>query len=419
VKKFTQSPAYRWVIVGCCFVIIFACLGFCSSTKGLYLEPVTKALQLERSLYSVNDTLRYIASAIINLLFGMLVLRFGPRKLVAGGFACLCGAMLCYTFAQNLVLIYLGGILLGVGQSWSSTTLVGFVIGRWCPQNKGTIMGAVLAANGVGSAAAAQIVGPMINGSLFGYRNAYGFTALLMIAVGIVVVTLFRDQPAQTVVAAAPQKKRRGVLWDGIDLKRALKTPYFYIVCFYVFVMGLVIQSLSAIFPAHMKDVGLDPAYVTTVVSIYAVILAGTKFFTGFAYDRLGLPVTLTLCNVATVIAPVLLALLGADSQRLAMVYGIVYAIGVPIQTIGMPLLTADLFGQRDEASILGVLVAVSTVGYAVGTPMANLFYDSQGTYSTALTIMAVSMAVASVAIVFALGQAKKLRTQNTEIIGG
>ena len=419
MKKFTQSPAYRWVIVGCCFVIIFACLGFCSSTKGLYLEPVTKALQLERSLYSVNDTLRYIASAIMNLLFGMLVLRFGPRKLVAGGFACLCGAMLCYTFAQNLVLIYLGGILLGVGQSWSSTTLVGFVIGRWCPQNKGTIMGAVLAANGVGSAAAAQIVGPMINGSLFGYRNAYGFTALLMVAVGIVVVTLFRDQPAQTVVAAAPQKKRRGVRWDGIDLKRALKTPYFYIVCFYVFVMGLVIQSLSAIFPAHMKDVGLDPAYVTTVVSIYAVILSGTKFFTGFAYDKLGLPVTLTLCNVATVIAPVLLALLGADSQTLAMVYGIVYAIGVPIQTIGMPLLTADLFGQRDEASILGVLVAVSTVGYAVGTPMANLFYDSQGTYSMALTIMAVAMAVASVAIVFALGQAKKLRTQNTEIIGG
>ncbi len=103
MKKFTQSPAYRWVIVGCCFVIIFACLGFCSSTKGLYLEPVTKALQLERSLYSVNDTLRYIASAIMNLLFGMLVLKFGPRKLVAGGFTCLCGAMLCSGAAKQVL----------------------------------------------------------------------------------------------------------------------------------------------------------------------------------------------------------------------------------------------------------------------------------------------------------------------------
>jgi len=92
----------------------------------------------------------------------------------------------------------------------------------------------------------------------------------------------------------------------------------------------------------------------------------------------------------------------------------VVYAVGVPIQTIGMPLITADLFGMRDEASILGVLVSVSTVGYAVGTPMVNLFYDHQGTYNTALIIMAVAMAVASVAIVLALRQANKLRLQLT-----
>ena len=114
-----------------------------------------------------------------------------------------------------------------------------------------------------------------------------------------------------------------------------------------------------------------------------------------------------------------LLAMLGATANTLAMVYGVVYAIGVPIQTIGMPLITADLFGQRDEASILGVLVAISTVGYAVGTPMVNLFYDHQGTYRTALVIMAAAMAVASVAIVVALQSAKKLRMQISESTGG
>jgi len=49
-----------------------------------------------------------------------------------------------------------------------------------------------------------------------------------------------------------------------------------------------------------------------------------------------------------------------------------------------------------------------------VGTPMVNLFYDHQGTYNTALIIMAVAMAVASVAIVLALRQANKLRLQLT-----
>lgn len=417
MQKFTQRPGYRWVVIGCCFLMILVCLGFCSSTKGLYLSAVTNALQLERSLYSVSDTLRYVSTAVVNLFFGALVLRFGARKLIAGGFLCLTASMLVNAVAKDLSMIYLGGALLGIGQSWTSTSVIGFVVGRWCPENKGTIMGAVLAANGVGSALAAQVVGPFINGSPFGFRNAYAITAMILVAVGIVVVALFRDQPEQPALKPA-QGRKKASAWQGITLKQGLKKPWFYLVAVYVFVMGLVIQSLSAIYPAHMKDVGLDPDYVTTVVSVYAVLLSGTKFLTGFAYDRLGLKVTMLICNIATTLASVLLALLGPQTNTLAMAYGIVYAVGVPIQTIGMPLLTADLFGSRDEARILGVLISISTVGYAVGTPLVNLFYDLQGTYNMALIIMAVAMAVASVGILVALSAARKLKKQE-EAIGG
>lgn len=395
--------------------MILVCLGFCSSTKGLYLSPVTKALNLERSLYSVNDTLRYVASATINLFFGVLVLRFGPRKLIAGGFLCLTASMLVYSLADGLPMIYLGGALLGIGQGWSSTSVVGYVIGRWCPENKGTIMGAVLAANGVGSAVAAQIVGPIIDSSTFGYRNAYAISAAILVIVGVVVVALFRDDPQEMPLKNQGTKKRKMQAWHGITMKECLKTPYFYLVAVYVFVMGLVIQSMSGIFPAHMKDVGLDPAYVNTVVSVYAVLLSGTKFLTGFVYDRLGLTVTMLICSVATAISSFLLALLGADTKVLAMTYGVVYAIGVPIQTIGMPLLTADLFGIDDEARIMGVLLAISTTGYAVGTPLVNLFYDLQGTYNTILTIMAGAMAVATLGSLVAIKLAHKRRWSEQE----
>lgn len=415
IKRLRSHPAYKWVVVGCCFLMILVCLGFCSSTKGLYLSAVTKALDLERSLYSVNDTLRYVASAVINLFFGSLVLRFGSRKLIAGGFLCLTASMLVYAVAPGLPMIYLGGALLGIGQSWTSTSVVGYVIGRWCPENKGTIMGAVLAANGVGSAVAAQIVGPIIDGSTFGYRHAYAVTAVILVVAGILVVSLFRDDPAAPAVKPVASKKRRAAVWNGITLKQCVKTPCFYLVAVYVFVMGLTIQSLSAIFPAHMKDVGLDPAYVTTVVSIYAVLLSGTKFLTGFAYDRLGLPVTMFICNIATVLASLFLALLGPDANALAMTYGIVYAIGVPIQTVGMPLLTADLFGIQDEARIMGVLLSISTVGYAVGTPLVNLFYDLQGTYKTVLIIMAAAMAAATLASLVAIKLARKGKSREEE----
>lgn len=413
--KLSARPGYRWVVVASCFLMIFICLGFCSSTKGLYLSAVTKALDLKRSLYSVNDTLRYASNAIVNLFFGALVLRFGPRKLIAGGFVCLAASMLAYSLADSLPLIYLGGALLGIGQSWTSTTIVGFVVGRWCPENKGTVMGAILAANGVGSAVATQVVSPIINGSTFGYQDAYGITTVILLVVGVLVVALFRDDPPETAIKSPESKKTRINAWQGITLKQCVKTPYFYVVCVYVFVMGLVIQSLSAIFPSHMEDVGLEPGYVATVVSVYAVLLTATKFLTGLSYDRLGLAVTVMICNVATVLASVLLALQGPGTQALAMAYGVVYAIGVPIQTIGLPLITAELFGIGDEASIMGVLVSVSTVGYAVGTPLVNVFFDLQGTYNTALFIMAAAMVVASAAFMVVLGKVGKIKKQMSE----
>ncbi len=39
---------------------------------------------------------------------------------------------------------------------------------------------------------------------------------------------------------------------------------------------------------AHMKDVGLDAAFVATVLSTGSLSLAVFKFLTGFMYDRFG-----------------------------------------------------------------------------------------------------------------------------------
>ena len=65
-----------------CFVMVFTGLGFVSSPRSLYVVPVTEALEIERSLYSFVDSLRYVATAVVNLFFGALVVRFGARRLI-------------------------------------------------------------------------------------------------------------------------------------------------------------------------------------------------------------------------------------------------------------------------------------------------------------------------------------------------
>ena len=81
-KKFE----YKWIILVLCVLMNFVCLGFCSSNKGMYLTAITEAWGMPRSLFSINDSCRFIASAVVNLFFGALIYRWGIRKMVAVGF---------------------------------------------------------------------------------------------------------------------------------------------------------------------------------------------------------------------------------------------------------------------------------------------------------------------------------------------
>ena len=279
---------YKWVIVALCFLMVFTTLGFCSSNKGLYLSAITEALGIKRSAFSFGDSCRYVTTAVVNLFFGTLISKYGARKLIAAGFLSLIASCIVYATGTNVVMFYIAGSLLGMGLSWTTTTMVGSIVGRWCKENKGTVMGFILCANGLGGALAAQIVSPIIyeDGNPFGYRKSYFLVALILLVVGILVVTFFKEAPKGQAQEAAPKKKKaRGQSWEGIEYAEAIRKPYFYLAAICIFFTGLMLQGITGVAAAHMKDVGLDPAYVATVVSIHSLALAAFKFLTGVMID--------------------------------------------------------------------------------------------------------------------------------------
>lgn len=416
LKSIKQKPGYKWVIVASCFVMVMITLGFCSSTKPLYLSAVTGALGIERSLFSINDSCRFVTTAIVNLFFGTLIAKFGPRKLIGTGFACLASSMLIYSLAENVFVFYIGGCLLGLGLSWTTTTMVGFVIGRWCKEHKGTIMGAVLAANGLGGALAAQIVGPIISGSAdgFGYRWAYQLTAIILLTVGVIVVALFKNAPDNSMVDVPGKKRPKGASWTGLSFEECLRTPYFYVACICIFLSGLSFQGVNGVYKAHMNDVGVPDHFGTLVVSIHSLTLAGVKFLSGVVHDRKGLRFTVIMCHCAAVIMPVVLALSSptAFGMTCAMGYGIISCVALPMETVMLPLITSDLFGEKDYARILGIFVSANVAGYAVGAPLTNLVYDRTGSYNFGFYVMSALLLVIAILFQFVITAAARKRVQ-------
>ena len=384
---------YKWVILAACFLMTFFALGFCSGNKGLYLSAITEALSIPRSLFSINDSFRYVSSALINLFFGTLLYKYGIRKMVAFGFIALAGSMFIYSIANDILMFYVGGTLLGVGLTFTTGTMTSSIIRRWFKKDIGKYTGIVYAANGIGGALAAQIVSPMINDStnIFGYRNAYRLMTVILIVVGVVIVLALRERPKDNKVEVVDikSKKKRGSSWVGIAFSQAIRRPTFYVAGLIVFLTGFMLQGINTVYAAHLKDSGLDPAYVATIASVFSLTLTFTKILVGAMYDRFGLKVVMIVCQLAGVVAFLAMIFIQSSTvgMMLAVVFALLYALSLPLETLVIPLIVNDLFGNASFDKIMGMFIAMNYTGYALGAPIINLCYDVLGSYKPAFLI--------------------------------
>ena len=405
---------YKWVIFVLCFFMNFVCLGFCSSNKGLYLSAITEALGIKRSLFSINDSCRFLSTALINLFFGTLIQKFGFRKMAAFGFSCLVASSLIYSVSNNIWGFYLGGVLLGFGASFTTTTMTGSLIRRWFKTDIGKYTGIVFAANGIGGALAAQIITPLIfhETNPFGYRISYRLVALVTLVTGIAVITLLREHPKDEADATTPTKKRsaRGRSWEGLPFETIKKRPYFYVLAFGTLMTGFILQGIGSVYAAHFKDVGIDTGYLATIASIYSLALTLSKILVGFVYDKKGLRFILLMCQSATVVAFTLLLLISntMSGKIMAVIFSLLYALALPLETLVIPLVVNDAFGSTAYDKVLGIMTAMNYTGYALGTPLINLCYDSCGTYTPIFIAFIFLMPIIAFAIQLALRGVQK-----------
>lgn len=416
IDLFNRKFDYSWVVIGICFAMVFTSLGLCSSGRTLYLTAITEALDIPRSAFSINDTFRFVTTTIVNLFFGTLVNKFGTKKLICAGFLCLIGFALINSFATSLIAFYFAGILLGIGLSWTTTTMVSTVINKWCTSNKATVTGAVLAANGIGGAIAVQLLSPIIfeEGNPFGYRTSYRLVSLILTVVLVLVVMLYKNPPVtdDNIKIVSSKKKIRGTGWVGMEYTEAIKKPYFYVALACMFLTGMTLQGLGGIGVPHMYDIGMDKDFVALIVSLGGLMLTLTKFLTGFFYDRFGIKVSMYIALFAAFVSVGILAFLENTTlgRIMAFVRLIIGSFATPLETVMLPIFAVEFFGNKPFEKLIGIFVSVSAAGFAFGSPLANLCYDILGSYKIAFIIFALLMVIVTIGLQYVLKASRRDR---------
>ncbi len=402
---------YKWIIIAASFTMVLVTLGFCSTGSGLYTAAIADAIGMPRSVASIIKSCRYIATTVINLYFGFLLKRFGVRKLVAFGFLSLAASCAAFAYGTILPIFYLGGFLLGVGLAFTSTTMGSFIVRRWCTSNVGKYTGIVLASNGIGGAIASQITIPILQGSKFGYQQAYKLIIIILVVTAVVCISLFRENPkGKELITEIPKKKNRGAFWKGIEYSTVKKRYYFYLIAVCVFLTGLLLQGISDVKSVHMQDVHVPNDLIVNLASISSLVLTFSKVIVGFVYDRYGLRPIVLFCHGMTVLSFVLMCFITPTTSGLvcASVAAITLTFALPLETIIIPLLTNDLFGAASFDKLLGIFMACNTAGFMLGAPLTNLSYDLFGSYIPLFIASAVLMIGIGISFQIAAASNKK-----------
>ena len=411
-----QKKSWRestWVVVLCAFLLVFTGLGFCSSPKSFFMDVVPAALGVGRSEFALNDTARYIMTMVMSMLFGTLVFRFSTKLLIGVGFAITIASQLVYATADNVPMFCVGGALLGTGLSLVSNSMASHIVKRQVTKNTGTVLGFVMAANGLGGAIATQVVSYFINQSPTGYKNAYYAVTVVLAVVAVIVLLLYKEPKRDPLAQPAPKeqtKKARGNTWVGITFQEGLRKPYFYLTAVLLFFTSFVLSGISGIAKAHWSDVGIKD--VATIMSFHSLMLMGGKFVLGFFYDKKGLRISMLISQLSAITA--LLALAFTTNSpfgiALAWYYSVFSSFAIPLQTIGEALTVSDFFGNKEFPKFLGPLGAIGSAGFAVGSPIINYSYDATGSYTPAILASAGIMIAVTILYQVAINMAHKDR---------
>lgn len=407
-----RKSSYKWVVAAICFLVLFIGLGFCSTAKTIYIEPITKAFGFPRSAFTVNDSFRYITVTIVTLFFDMLVRKLGTKKLLLIGIACYIVSSLIYAFAGSLPLFYLAGIFLGLGVSWTSTTMISVIINKWFTKNKGTVLGVIFASNALGSAVAIYLTTPIIyNGGAFGYKNAYLLTTLLLVLL-LIITAIFYKEKTLSKIEDLDRKdiKNTQNVFKGFEYKQLIKMPSFYAIVISVFFITM--SQIGVVTTPHFIDIGFDPSFAATVTAVSNITLALFKILVGFFYDKFGIKITVNFCLISSLFAKLLLFIITPTDggKVLAILFGVLNSLGVTMETVMLPIIALALFGEISFNKTIALLTSICAAGFILASPILNIPFDVTNSYKLSFIFVCTIATIVLIAMNFAMADLIKKR---------
>lgn len=371
-----------WVLLGAALILALS-LGV-RHGFGLFLAPMSAEFGWGRGVFAFAIALQNLVWGLAQPFAGALADRLGAAKVVIiGGVLYAAGLVLMGMSDSPVTLSLSAGLLIGIGLSGTSFSVILGVVGRAvAPEKRSLAMGIASAAGSFGQFA-------MLPGTL-GLINWLGWSLALlvlglMVAFIVPLVGMLKDRPL-------PAQGQEQTL--GEALREACSHSGFWLLALGFFVCGFQVVFIGVHLPAYLVDQHLPATTGTTVLALVGLFNILGTYTAGWLGGRMSKPRLLTALYLLRAVV-IVLFLWAPVTQFSAYLFGIAMGL-LWLSTVPLTNGTvATLFGVRNLSMLGGIVFLFHQLGAFLGGWLGGVVYDQTGNYelvwhiSIALSLLA------------------------------
>lgn len=398
---------YPWVVLGVSLFTVGVAFG-ARNAFAVFLIAVTQEFHWSRALASGALMVGSIMWTLGAPVIGMLLDRYGPRVVLAGGSLIMAAGFVISGLARTVAEFYLGmGIFVGIGFAALPMTSQVTFLSNWFVQKRGMAIGLAASGIGLGILVAVPLTQRLI--AAYGWRAAYFILAGVLAGVVAPLNYFFQRQRPEEMnlrpdfgASPAPVSARslRAVA-GGPSLRAALRTWRFR-----VFALGVLAGSI----PLHLvlihqvaavSDAGFSKEAAALGLGMIGLFTAPAMIYMGVLSDRIGRQKAYLLGSASLMIG-ILLLMLITDARRTWPLYAFppFVAFGFSSRQSLYPAIAADLFHGKSFGAIIGAIALFIGAGAGIGPWLGGFVHDVTGSYFWAFSI-ALALTVGSAALIW------------------
>ena len=374
-----------WYIAAMGIILMTFAYSCIVSVSGMFMVPVTEALDLQIGDFSVWVTIMSVTAIIFLLIFSKIFSKRTIKPIMI--VSCLCGVagFIGFATSQSLIQFYLFSVLLGICFGGLTTTPSTLLVSNWFgTKMRGKALGILFGGNSI----VVMLIMPVLNQIIlkFGWRVAYFVLAGALLIICLPLVLKFAIWSPESVGQkrmgdAGEQETLSSDQLPGVTFKDGLKKPSTWL----VFLSGTLLVIPSSAILVHSQPFmimhGYSATFAANTTSIMIGICVVTCILVGFINDRFGLRAAALFSGVAFILDYIAQIYIPAGGMLMVVLFIVLYGLGCPAVNIVSPLFANHMFGEKEVGTFIGYINLFISIGGAIGSSFVGKLYDLTGTY--------------------------------------